>query len=600
MIHLKSLRLKNFRSWKELELDNLDSQGLTLIQGDNGSGKSSLRQAIEYLLLDTTSDNVPLDEFPRDKNTDCMLQCVVEKDNRLITITKYRNHSEYTNKTILDIDGDDSLTTSDRRKTQEKIEEVLGINRDNIFISTIFSQNSLSFGEASETKRKDILYDAQELSKYSKYEDKAKSLAANCSQRIVWNEDKVENLKFTLKEKKEKIKLIEDKYNNFDSEKRKEIASLLIEKQSLVEEDTSELEEALKESYKEVKEEVSQDRINSIQEKLHNIKSDIKYSLTTIEKYQREMERVGDGICPIFKDTCGRLVEEREEVVSEFKPKIELEQAKVNELSSIRDKVKVKLEAMEDLNNSIQEENERIKSKINNLVFKINEVEVRNKIIPEQRNKLDDRIKQLSEKSNPYKEIIDDSKNEIESLKNNINNILEETKNLKEDIKYYSFWEEGFSKKGIPNILSESFVEELERKINEYLSTLTKSLYVGISTQAELKSKDVREKISYKILSPDSKITDYKSYSGGERQRVKVSDIFAFHDLIGKMNFIILDEVLELSLDVVGKSEVVKLLKEKANELGSLFVISHDKQVQNMFDNVINIKKVDGVSTLRS
>ena len=51
-----------------------------------------------------------------------------------------------------------------------------------------------------------------------------------------------------------------------------------------------------------------------------------------------------------------------------------------------------------------------------------------------------------------------------------------------------------------------------------------------------------------------------------------------------------------MSLDKKGKGHVVEILKESAKDLGSLFVISHDDDIKDKFDNVFNIKKIGGVS----
>jgi len=93
-------------------------------------------------------------------------------------------------------------------------------------------------------------------------------------------------------------------------------------------------------------------------------------------------------------------------------------------------------------------------------------------------------------------------------------------------------------------------------------------------------------------------VVDYNSYSGGERQRIRLADMLAFQKIIGQFSFVFLDEVLELSLDNVGKNEALSILKKKAKEIGTMFVISHDDTIKDAFDNVLNIHKTDGVSEL--
>ncbi len=146
MIKFKTLRLKNFRSYEKLELDNFNEMGLTLISGTNGTGKSTIRQAIEYLLIDVTSENLPVDELPKDSGKNCRLECELEMPNGdEIQIIKYRNDTKNGNKILLTINGDDSLTTSDRRVTRKNVESVLGLTPELLFSTTMFSQDSPYF-----------------------------------------------------------------------------------------------------------------------------------------------------------------------------------------------------------------------------------------------------------------------------------------------------------------------------------------------------------------------------------------------------------------------------------------------------------------------
>jgi DNA repair exonuclease SbcCD ATPase subunit len=169
---------------------------------------------------------------------------------------------------------------------------------------------------------------------------------------------------------------------------------------------------------------------------------------------------------------------------------------------------------------------------------------------------------------------------------------------LQEDQQYLSFWKKGFHKSGIPNMKVEGFLASLEDRTNNYLSSISDRMFVEIDSQRDLKSGGVKEEIAYRVHNPDKDITDYHSYSGGERQRVKIANILAFSDLLGQMDIMILDEVLELSLDEDGKTSVMDLLREKANSIGTIFVVTHSDVMKEKLDSVIRIRKNDGVSEI--
>jgi len=207
-------------------------------------------------------------------------------------------------------------------------------------------------------------------------------------------------------------------------------------------------------------------------------------------------------------------------------------------------------------------------------------------------------IKELAEEKNPYIELIKEQEDKKIKFIEEESRIIKKVQELEERLKYYEFWKVGYGKTGLPNILAESSLEEIEHKTNEILSGISDGMYIEIKGQKETSSGDVKEKILYEIHSKNSPVTNYKSYSGGERQRVQIADIFAFNKVAGKFNFVFLDEVLEMSLDTNGRSQVVDILREVSSDCGSLFVISHTDSIKDSFDNVISVQKVDGVSTI--
>jgi DNA repair exonuclease SbcCD ATPase subunit len=272
MIKLKSLHLKNFRSWSELKLVDIDQLGSVLIVGTNGAGKSSIRQAIEYLLLDKTSDDLKLSELPKDAGKNCMIHGEFEKDGVPFSITKYRNSDEFGNATIFEVDGDKSLTATDRRVTQKNIYSFLGIENENtIYSSTIFSLRSPSFPELKESERKPILFDILPLSKYTDYLNKAKakvedikSLMSSLERDKSYYEDSLLDEDKKLKSNKEEI----GKYKELRQQQLEVTKSKLLE---LKFEDTSGIEKQLNDTkieLEEVKVGFNEDDFSSLQNTL--------------------------------------------------------------------------------------------------------------------------------------------------------------------------------------------------------------------------------------------------------------------------------------------------------------------------------------------
>ena len=87
--------------------------------------------------------------------------------------------------------------------------------------------------------------------------------------------------------------------------------------------------------------------------------------------------------------------------------------------------------------------------------------------------------------------------------------------------------------------------------------------------------------------------------SGGEQRRIDICISLALQSLLSlsdsNFNITIYDEIFD-SLDELGRDYVLNLLKEEIKTKDSIFVISHDSNLQDQFRNIIKIKKKGGIS----
>jgi len=596
MWKLKTLKLKNFRSWKELVLEDIDTLGLVLINGSNGVGKSSLRQAIEYLILDTISDGYKVEDISFNKDGGCELYCKILNKDDIIEITKYRDHKQFGNRIILSINGNTDLSSTDRRVTQREIEKLLGITSNEVFISTIFTTTSPSFPAAKDSERKDVLYNARNLNKYKEYQDNAKTKVSKLETTLQNNKIELQYLEIELANTSGYIDVLQEKIISFDKEKKVRVAKKIIEKNQNADKDTSILKQDIKElSDVSLDPQIDNiDKYNNIIQELQNEKNKIDLEL---KLNQKELLKIKDGICPIIGTKCETLIEEKDKIESKAIPYSFILTEKALKVSNQIDKNQKHLKRYK----KIDLQNEQLRNKLIDLKNRLKSVEDYNLSIDKIKTKYDKDIEEIIKETNPYIELQKDEQKKMRVL----NNSIEETKitidEKTELLKYYKFWVKGFGKEGIPNLKVEAFLEQIEQETNSILSDISDKLFVKIESQSTVASGEIRERISYDIISIDKKITDYSSYSGGQKQRIKVADIFSFNKLLGKLNFIILDEVLELSMDDAGKGQILELLKRKylSGEIQTIFVISHDVQIKDHFDKIINIGIKDGVSYIK-
>jgi DNA repair exonuclease SbcCD ATPase subunit len=292
MIKLKSLHLKNFRSWSELKLVDIDQLGTVLLVGINGAGKSSIRQAIEYLLLDKTSDDLKLSELPKDAGKNCMIHGEFEKDGVTFSITKYRNSDEFGNATIFEVDGDKSMTATDRRVTQKNISSYLGIDNENtLYSSTIFSLRSPSFPELKESERKPILFDILPLSKYNKYLEKAKNKVEDIKTLLSSFERDKSHYEDALVEELDKLKRNKEEITKYDDLRQEQLKSIELKLSELKVEDLSEIESELAKAKSElakVKESFDEKTYDTLKKELDKYEKEVYDKSKEIEKLERE------------------------------------------------------------------------------------------------------------------------------------------------------------------------------------------------------------------------------------------------------------------------------------------------------------------------
>ena len=62
-------------------------------------------------------------------------------------------------------------------------------------------------------------------------------------------------------------------------------------------------------------------------------------------------------------------------------------------------------------------------------------------------------------------------------------------------------------------------------------------------------------------------------------------------------NLAIYDECFE-GLDEVGSENVIKLLRERLDRLETIFVITHNDHLKTLFEQVVTVQKIDGLSKI--
>jgi len=164
----------------------------------------------------------------------------------------------------------------------------------------------------------------------------------------------------------------------------------------------------------------------------------------------------------------------------------------------------------------------------------------------------------------------------------------------KQDFFIYSELTNAFGKDGIPLLVIENAIAELQSEVQRQLDVMTDgAVMVEFRTQKELKSGKVADSLDI-LVSDREGIRDFNLYSGGERMRVALAIRLGLSKLLSRrsgkrFDIFILDELSDL--DVNGMQKFVELIHRVAKEYQQVFVVSHIDTLKDSFNQVIQVVK---------
>jgi exonuclease SbcC len=160
-----------------------------------------------------------------------------------------------------------------------------------------------------------------------------------------------------------------------------------------------------------------------------------------------------------------------------------------------------------------------------------------------------------------------------------------------------------FSKKGVPAMLIEQAVPEIERAANELLMRLTDGrMHVRFDTLKELKSGDMAEALDI-VISDELGARSYENYSGGEKFKINFAIRIALSKLLAKragvqLRSLFIDEGFGTQ-DAAGREQVVAAINTIKDDFDCILVITHIEELKEAFPVQIEVIKSDSGSTFR-
>ena len=166
--------------------------------------------------------------------------------------------------------------------------------------------------------------------------------------------------------------------------------------------------------------------------------------------------------------------------------------------------------------------------------------------------------------------------------------------------------ERAFGKDGVPALLIEQALPQIESKANELLDRLSDGqMSIRFVTQAEYKDKkreDLKETLSIQI-SDAAGVRDYEMYSGGEAFRVNFAIRLALSEVLAqrkgaRLQTLVIDEGFG-SQDTQGRQRLIEAINLVKHDFAKILVITHLDELKDAFPTRIEVEKTERGSTVR-
>ncbi len=170
----------------------------------------------------------------------------------------------------------------------------------------------------------------------------------------------------------------------------------------------------------------------------------------------------------------------------------------------------------------------------------------------------------------------------------------------------YRILERAFGRDGVPALLIEQALPQIESKANELLDRLSDGqMSLRFITQAEYKDRkreDLRETLDIQISDP-SGVRDYEMFSGGEAFRVNFAIRLALSEMLARrkgarLQTLVIDEGFGTQ-DMQGRQRLIEAINIVKDDFAKILVITHIDELKDAFPSRIEVEKTARGSTLQ-
>jgi len=567
-IQFKSVRWRNFLStgnnWTSVQLDKHRS---TLIVGENGSGKSTMLDALSFGLFGKAHRNIKKDQLVNtinEKSSEVEVEFNVGRHSfRVFRSIKPNKFEIWQNGTMIN-------QSSNSRDYQKYLEQsILKLNHKSFHqIVVLGSSSFIPFMQLPAHTRREVIEDLLDIQIFSKMNSILK-------EQLSILKEEIKEIDYSTSLTKEKITLqqryIRDITEMNDGQIRKmgdEIAEYQREIGSLQARNSA-LSSQISESSDGIDDRIS--RTSTKREKVLGFKAQFEQQISSVVRDAKFYEE--NETCP----TCTQSIRD------------DLREGKLTEAKEKARELKEALDNATEQSNTLESDLIRLRELSAEVTEATNEIHANNGTIDRLQKSIRDTqasIDELQGKSGDLSVAND----ELRRLKDEKESMTERKLGLMSSQTYKQAAYEMLKDSGIKTKIIKEYLPVMNNLVNKYLQVL--DFFVSFHLD---------ESFNESIRSRYRDAFNYASFSEGEKAKIDIALLLTWRQIArmknsASTNLLIMDEVFDGSLDAIGTDSLMSILNS-FGEGSNTFIISHNTdQIYDQFDKVITFKKESNFS----
>ena len=557
---------------------DFDRKDLTLVLGENldlggdgsrnGTGKTTIINALSYALYGTALSNIRKDNLVNKTNGKNMLVSldfgVGSKTYRIERGRKPNVLRFYVN------DEEQAITDNaqgDSRETQENIEQLLGLSHDMFRHILALNTYTEPFLSLKSNDQRTIIEQLLGITQLSERADRIKELNKQTKDAIQQEEFRIRAEQEANRRIEEQVDALKRRQTLWQNKKEEDLTRLLNQWNDLQKLDIA-IEIQAHRDHKEWDQ--RRKDINELATQISRVKMDVSREEKTVAKLSKEIETLANHEC----HTCGQAFHDakHQQVLDSKQAELATAEQNQREFSELLAELQSTHDGLGPLGKPPTMFYDRESDAIQHQATVAN---------------LEQQIATKQTETDPYAEQIEEMQQQ--ALKEITYDILNELTRLQEHqdflLKLLTSKDSFIRKKIIEQNLS-----YLNARLTHYLDRVGLPHTVVFQNDLTVSIEELGREL------------DFDNLSRGERNRLILSMSWAFRDVFESLyqpiNLLFIDEMIDNGLDTAGVENALALLKQMSRERQkSIWLVSHRDELAGRVGNILKVIKEGGFTS---